>query len=143
MGCFSDLYLLTCILSRGSLFLTCFVGKPKTTLYLNISLDFKSIGKIGGNACYSVVSEAQETTATVNQSLAKEHTHQSEESPMGNYLTVIPACRHRYDGLKKKRGIKIIEMSLSSDPEVLPKATSYSFILAFPVCLSVQVLIIC
>ena len=35
--------------------------------------------------------------------------------------------------LKKKRGIKIIEMSLSSDPEVLPKATC---ILAFPVCSS-------
>lgn len=43
---------------------------------------------------------------------------------MGKYLTVIPACRHRYGRFKKKKkGIQIIEMSLSSDPEVLPKAT--------------------
>lgn len=56
-------------------------------------------------------------------SLAKEHIHQSEESPVWNYLAVIHACRHLYNGLTK-RGIQIIEMSLGSDRKVLPKATS-------------------
>lgn len=88
------------------------------------------------------VSEAQEATANEKQSLAKEHTHQSEESPTGKYLTVMSACRHRCGRFKKEKKRNANNWDVTEFWSwSFAKSNIFSFILAFPVYMCVQVLI--